>query len=100
MSKYSVIYADPPWTFSTYSDKGKGRSPEAHYDCMSLEEVKSLPVSQYAADDCVLFMWVTDPMLDKGFEVIQSWGFTYKTVGFYWVKTSGEPRTVSSRHSW
>jgi len=40
---YRVIYADPPWTFSTYSRKGKGRSAEAYYDCLSLEEIKAVP---------------------------------------------------------
>lgn len=34
--QYRVIYADPPWRFATYSDKRKGRSAEAHYDCLSL----------------------------------------------------------------
>jgi hypothetical protein len=38
---YRVIYADPPWTFATYSRKGKGRSPEAYYDCMSLADIKA-----------------------------------------------------------
>jgi hypothetical protein len=42
-------YADPPWPFRTYSAKGKGRSAEAHYDCMSLDEIAALPVSQWAA---------------------------------------------------
>ncbi len=84
--KYSVIYADPPWSFSTYSDKGKGRSAEAWYDCMSLADIHALPTREFAADDCVLLMWVTDPFLEKGLDVIRSWGFTYKTVGFYWAK--------------
>ena len=83
---YRVIYADPPWTFSTYSRKGNGRSAEAHYDCMSLAEIKALPVADWAADDCVLLLWATDPLLPMAFEVIGSWGFTYKTVGFYWAK--------------
>lgn len=85
---YRLIYADPPWTFATYSRKGKGRSAEAHYDCMSLEEIKILPVAEWAAADCVLLMWVTDPMLPKAIEVMGTWGFTYKTVGFYWAKTA------------
>ena len=51
---YKVIYADPPWTFATYSRKGKGRSPEAYYDCMNLADIKALPVAEWAADDCVL----------------------------------------------
>lgn len=53
---------------------------------MSLEDIKTLPVQDLAADDCVLLMWITDPMLEKGFEVIRSWGFKYKTVGFVWAK--------------
>jgi N6-adenosine-specific RNA methylase IME4 len=84
--RYRVIYADPPWTFATYSHKGKGRSAEAHYDCMSLNDVKALPVSRWADDDAILFLWATDPLLDKALEVMNAWGFTYKTVGFYWVK--------------
>jgi N6-adenosine-specific RNA methylase IME4 len=83
---YRVIYADPPWTFSTYSRKGKGRSAEAYYDCLPLPEIKALPVADWAADDCVLLLWATDPLLPRAFEVIEAWGFAYKTVGFYWAK--------------
>jgi N6-adenosine-specific RNA methylase IME4 len=84
--EYRVIYADPPWRFATYSDKGKGRSAEAHYDCLSLEEIKALPVADWAARDAVLLLWATDPLLPRALEVIEAWGFAYKTVGFYWVK--------------
>lgn len=83
---YRVIYADPPWTFATYSAKGKGRSAEAHYDTMSLAEIEALPVASWAAPDAVLLMWATDPLLDRALKVIEHWGFTYKTVGFYWAK--------------
>lgn len=83
---YKVIYADPPWTFATYSDKGKGRSAEAHYDCMSIKEIGALPVSTWAADDSVLLLWATDPLLEKALEIVRAWGFVYKTVGFYWTK--------------
>jgi hypothetical protein len=81
-----LIYADPPWTFTTYSRKGKGRSAEAHYDCLSLSEIKALPINSWAADDSILLLWTTDPLLEKGLEVVRAWGFTYKTVGFYWAK--------------
>ncbi len=84
--KYRVIYADPPWVFKVFSHKGKGRSAEAHYDCMTLEDIKALPVADWAADDCALLLWATDPLLEKAFDVISAWGFTYKTVGFYWAK--------------
>ena len=85
--KYRVILADPPWSFRTYSAKGNGRSAEAHYDCMPLDDIKALPISDYADKDCVLFLWTTDPFLRVAFDVIEAWGFTYKTVGFYWAKT-------------
>jgi N6-adenosine-specific RNA methylase IME4 len=88
---YKVICADPPWTFATYSRKGKGRSAEAYYDCMALADIKALPVGTWAARDCVLLLWATDPLLEKAFEVIRAWGFVYKTVGFYWVKLNKAP---------
>ena len=84
--QYRVIYADPPWRFATYSDKGKGRSAEAHYDCLTIDQIKAIPVGRWAADDAVLLLWATDPLLPRALEVIEAWGFTYKTVGFYWVK--------------
>ena len=84
--KYNIIYSDPPWTFTTRSDKGKGKSPENHYDCMSLKDICNLPVNNIAEKDCVLFMWVVDPLLHKAFEVIKAWGFEYKTVAFTWAK--------------
>jgi len=87
---YKLIYADPPWSFATYSRKGKGRSADAHYDVMTLADIKALPVSSWAAEDTVLLMWATDPLLDRALEVIRAWGFTYKTVGFYWVKQNAK----------
>ena len=84
--KYNIIYADPAWSFKTYSDKGKDRSPDNHYSVMSLQDIKQLPIKNIANDDCILFLWVTFPLLKEGFEVIDAWGFTYKTVAFNWVK--------------
>ena len=86
--KYNIIYADPPWTFTTRSDKGKDRSPENHYNCMTLKDICNLPVSDITKPDSVLLMWVVDPLLDQAFKVIDAWGFTYKTVGFTWAKTN------------
>ena len=86
--KYNIIYADPPWTFTTRSDKGKDRSPENHYNCMTLKDICNLPVNDIAKKDCVLFMWVVDPLLHKAFEVIKAWNFEYKTVAFTWAKTN------------
>lgn len=96
---YRTIYADPPWRFATFSDKGKGRSAEAHYDCLSLTEIKALPVRDWAAEDAVLLLWTTDPMLPQALEVVAAWGFAYKTVGFYWVKLNkgSDPALLTER---
>ena len=84
--KYSVIYADPPWQFKAYSAKGMGRSAEKHYPTMDIEAIKGLPVDELADRDCALFLWVTFPCLREGLAVLESWGFTYKTAAFVWVK--------------
>lgn len=84
--RYGAIAADPPWSFATYSAKGKGRSAEAHYDCMSLDAIKALPVSDWADDDCALFLWGINSMLPQALAVIDAWGFTYKTTAFTWAK--------------
>ena len=83
---YGAILTDPPWDFRTWSKKGKGRSPT--YDTMSFNELADLPVSDIAANDCALFMWVVDSHLQTAVDLIQVWGFVYKTIGFIWVKPS------------
>jgi len=80
--RYKVIYADPAWSFKAGGKKGA----KQHYQVMNLQDIKALPVSDIADDDCVLFMWATAPMLPQALEVISAWGFKYKTVGFTWVK--------------
>lgn len=86
--KYAAILVDPPWRFETYSDKGKGRSADKHYAVMGWQDLVDLPVSDLAAKDCALFLWTTDPMLPKALDLIEAWGFTYKTVAFTWAKTN------------
>lgn len=86
MKKYNVIYADPPWAYRVWSQKGQGRSAESHYSTMSLEDIKALPVGELADKDCALFMWITFPLLREAWDVVESWGFTYKSVAFVWVK--------------
>jgi len=88
--KYKIIYADPPWSYN-FSTNKKGSitgCAEQHYNTMNLEDIKSLPVNTIADDDCVLFMWVTFPLLKECLEVVEAWGFKYKTVAFTWLKLS------------
>jgi N6-adenosine-specific RNA methylase IME4 len=88
--KYKVIYADPPWSYRDKRDKHPRLSGGAavHYDTMPLNEIKALPISEIADDDCILFLWATFPNLKEALDVMESWGFKYKTLGFSWIKTN------------
>lgn len=86
--KFAVIYADPPWSFDVYSGKGKERSAERHYDTMTLDEIRSLAVGRLAAEDCVLMLWAVWPELPGALDVIEAWGFEYKTCGLIYLKTN------------
>lgn len=83
--KYGAILADPPWAYLMHSEKGYEKSPEAHYDTMSLDWIKALPVADLAGRDCYLFLWSTWPHLNQALEVMQAWGFHYVTGGS-WLK--------------
>jgi hypothetical protein len=72
--------------------KGTGRNAVSHYNCLDFSALASLPVAKLAADDCALFLWATDPLLPRAFELIERWGFEYKTVAFYWVKLNSAAR--------
>lgn len=86
---YDLIMADPPWHFRVYSENGIAKSPQAHYDCMDLEAIQRLPVAQLASSNCLLWLWATNPILDKAFDVMAAWGFTFKTAGTWVKRTSG-----------
>lgn len=71
------------------------RNAERHYPTMSLDQIKALPVAEWAAPDCALFLWAADPLLPAALQVIQAWGFEYKTVGFYWCKLNQRAKHMS-----
>lgn len=83
---YGAILADPPWSFKCWSGKGTDRSADNHYPTQSMEWLESLPVSEIAKDDCVLFCWVVWPTLPDALKLINKWGFQYKTCAFSWMK--------------
>jgi site-specific DNA-methyltransferase (adenine-specific) len=87
MRKYSIIYADPPWSYNDKASAGK-RGVCFKYSVLDTESVCALPIADLAAENCTLFMWATFPMLPDAFRVMQAWGFKYKTVAFVWVKTN------------
>lgn len=89
---YSVILADPPWTYRDKARSGQ-RGVAFKYPTMSLDDIQQLPVGSIAADDSVLFCWVTFPLLKEGIATMEAWGFSYKTLGFCWVKLNPKAGT-------
>ena len=84
--KYGVIVADPEWKFETYSPKGlTEKSAATHYVTSELVDIKTRDVASIAADDCVLFLWGTNPMLPQALAVMEAWGFKYVS-NYVWVK--------------
>lgn len=85
--QFGVIYADPPWKYENWSVKGQGKGAARHYDCMTLPEIKALPVLFSALPNAVCFMWATFPMLPEAIKLMDAWGFKYKSGGAWHKKT-------------
>jgi N6-adenosine-specific RNA methylase IME4 len=102
---YGVIYADPPWRFKPYSEKtGSDRAADNHYPTMTIDDIAE--IEPPSATDCVLFLWVTVPMLALGIKLMQRWGFEYKsacawdkvTLGTgYWFRNQLELLLIGTR---
>jgi N6-adenosine-specific RNA methylase IME4 len=105
VNRYGVIYADPPWRFKPYSEEtGSDRAADNHYPTMTINDIAD--IEPPAATNCVLFLWVTVPMLALGIKLIERWGFTYKTacawhkpaIGTgYWFRNTLELLLVGTR---
>lgn len=82
--KYNIIYADPPWKYCA----GGKKNATKHYPCMDIEDIYILgkTIKNISDENCILFMWVTYPILPEALQVIKEWGFKYSTLGFVWVK--------------
>jgi len=80
--KFGTIYADPPWDYSNRASRGAARK---HYRTMSFAQIKNEPVADLAAERAHLHLWTTNGFLREALELIQAWGFTYKSC-FVWVK--------------
>ncbi len=104
--QYDIIYADPPWHYNgklQYDRSGMAdnnyewrepifvSSASFKYPTILLRDLKTLPVQSIAQDDCILFLWSTNPHLAQAIELGQAWGFEYKTVAFVWNKMAHNP---------
>ncbi len=100
MKKYQIIYADPPWRFSSRLVNGSGKSTirgADKYSTLSEQEICMLPVGDISAQECILFIWTTNAHLESCINVINAWGFKYKTVGFIWNKLGEDGRIIRRR---
>lgn len=92
MGKYNVIYADPPWSYDNksvvFEADGVNRAVADQYDLMTLDSIKNMPVKSLCDKDAVCFMWVVNPLLQEGLDVLKAWGFKYKTM-LTWKKNTG-----------
>ena len=85
--KYKCILADPPWSYDDKKTGGTNMISGAcyKYSTLNLDEIKQLPVRDICMKDSCLFLWATTPLLPEAFEVMNAWGFKYKT-SIYWRK--------------
>lgn len=74
---YKTILADPPWNIQQRGGK-KSLGAERHYSLMTLDQIKSMPVADLAADDSQSYLWVTNATVRYGCEVLEAWGFTLR----------------------
>lgn len=80
--RFSTIYTDPPWN---YGNQGTRSATSNHYETQDLEWLKALPVKELTADKAHLHLWTTNAFLFDAKELLEAWGFTYKSC-FIWVK--------------
>jgi N6-adenosine-specific RNA methylase IME4 len=85
-SVYRVIHIDVPWEY--YGDPDKDQAAGKHYNMMSFEELEALPVRQLIDGKGVLFMWATGPKLAEAIDLIRQWGFYYRGIAYFWIKTT------------
>jgi len=91
--KFKTVLADPPWPFKNRTGKMAPEHKRLYrYPTMSLEEIKNLPVKEIIDEQAHLYLWVPNALLKEGLEVLEAWGFEYKTnIVWYKVRKDGGP---------
>ena len=82
--KYKTILADPPWDINQRG-KNSNRSAERHYELMSLDRIKAMPVAVLCEENSHLYLWCPNGLLPQALEVVKDWGFTFRSP-IYWIK--------------
>jgi len=78
--QFGTILADPPWQFINRTGKVAPEHRRLNrYPTMGLDEILSLPVSDIAGEPSHLYLWVPNALLPQGLQVMEAWGFQYKS---------------------
>jgi len=97
--QYRVILADPDWNFKTYSEKGKGKSPDRHYKdgiTSTTQKIMDQPIKDMThPDGAVLFLWCTWPTIFGAKDVMEAWGFQYSGLAWEWIKRNPQTKKYS-----
>jgi N6-adenosine-specific RNA methylase IME4 len=96
LGKYKIILADPPWPYSR-NYGGDPKNGGIQYPTMSIQDLKDLSplIKQITNRDSLCLMWATFPKLKEAIEVLESWGYGYKTVIFTWLKRTKSGKVYS-----
>lgn len=81
-TKYKTILADPPWDIQ---QKGKSRGAIRHYNLMTLDRIKAMPIADLVEENAHCWLWVTNATLEAGYEVLRAWGFEPRSI-YTWCK--------------
>ena len=80
VGKFGTILADPPWKFDNRTGKIAPENKKLkRYKTMDFEDIKSMPVERLSSKRSHLYLWVPNALLKEGLEVMEAWGFKYKT---------------------
>lgn len=83
---FGAILADCPWHFRSYAKSDPKTDRGVKYRTMTIDEIKALPIADFAAKDCHLFLWTTGPHFPLALDVMNSWGFKFSGMAFVWLK--------------
>lgn len=90
LGNFSVIYCDPPWNYMGELAVG--------YPCMSVQEICDMPISEICAEDAVVIMWCSSSLLPDALQVMNAWGFTFKTSAIWDKQIAGQGAYFRQAH--
>lgn len=86
LGKFDVIYADPPWSYAEVPYFKKSLAIQYKYPTLRQKDIMSLDIASIAKKNSWLFLWAVWAQLPHALEVIDAWGFSYRTCAFVWAK--------------